>query len=117
MQKIIYKTDDGIAIIQPSDKALLKHTIEEIAQKDVPNGVPFKIVDDSVIPSDRTFRSAWEVDETELTDGVGSDHDVFVTDPSHPSYVDPKAEAKALAAEQEAAIEQARLAALTEIEE
>jgi hypothetical protein len=32
----------------------------------------FKIVDDSVVPSDRTFRNAWAVDEATLTDGVGA---------------------------------------------
>ena len=35
-------------------------------------GLKYKIVEDSVIPSDRSFRDAWEVDEAELTDGVGS---------------------------------------------
>jgi hypothetical protein len=38
-------------------------TIEEIAAKDVPAGKPFKIVDVSEIPSDRTFRNAWEYSE------------------------------------------------------
>lgn len=31
-----------------------------VAAKDVPEGKPFKIVDVSDIPSDRTFRDAWE---------------------------------------------------------
>ena len=31
----------------------------------------YKIVDESEISSDRTFRNAWEIDESELTDGVG----------------------------------------------
>ena len=31
----------------------------------------YKIVKNSEIPSDRTFRDAWEIDENELTDGVG----------------------------------------------
>ena len=31
-----------------------------IAAKDVPAGKPYKIVDVTDIPSDRTFRSAWE---------------------------------------------------------
>ena len=35
-------------------------TIEEIAAKDVPVGKPFKIVDVADIPTDRTFRNAWE---------------------------------------------------------
>jgi hypothetical protein len=35
-------------------------TIEEIAAKDVPAGKEFKIVSVNDIPSDRTFRDAWE---------------------------------------------------------
>lgn len=34
-----------------------------IANKDVPAGKPFQIVDASDIPSDRTFRDAWEYAE------------------------------------------------------
>jgi hypothetical protein len=57
-QQIIYPTDDGgVAIIIPADCGL---TIEEIATKDVPEGKPYKIVDVSDIPTDRTFRNAWE---------------------------------------------------------
>ena len=47
-------------------------TIEELAQKDVPTGLKYKIVEDSVIPTDRTFRNAWDVADEELTDGVGA---------------------------------------------
>lgn len=57
-QRIIYPIDDGgVAIIVPADCGL---TIEEIAAKDVPTGKPFKIVDVADIPTDRTFRNAWE---------------------------------------------------------
>jgi len=57
-QRIIYPTDDGgVAVIVPAECGL---TIEEIAAKDVPAGKPFKIVDVSDIPTDRTFRNAWE---------------------------------------------------------
>ena len=56
-KRIIYPTDDGVAIIVPADCGL---TIEEIASKDVPAGKPYKIVDVADIPSDRTFRNAWE---------------------------------------------------------
>ena len=56
-QRIIYQTDDGVAIIVPADCEL---TIEQIAAKDVPAGKPFKIIDADDIPSDRTFRDAWE---------------------------------------------------------
>ena len=37
--------------------------IEWIAAKDVPEGKPFKIVSVEDIPSDRTFRNAWEYAE------------------------------------------------------
>jgi hypothetical protein len=70
-ERIIYPTDNGgVAIIIPSPDCGL--TIEEIAAKDVPpyqeivdgetvtTARPYKIVDVSDIPSDRTFRNAWE---------------------------------------------------------
>lgn len=58
-QRIIYPTDEGgVAIIIPAPECGL--TVEEIAAKDVPQGKPFKIVDVSDIPTDRTFRNAWE---------------------------------------------------------
>lgn len=57
--RIIYPTDDGgVAVIIPATECGL--SIEEIAAKDVPAGKPFKIVDVSDIPEDRTFRNAWE---------------------------------------------------------
>ena len=60
-QRIIYPTDDGgVAIIIPADCGL---TIEELAAKDVPEGKPYKIVDVTDIPTDRTFRDAWEFTE------------------------------------------------------
>ena len=59
MQRIIYKTaDGGVAVIVPTEECGL--TIEAIAAKDVPAGTPFKIVEAADIPSDRTFRNAWE---------------------------------------------------------
>lgn len=58
-KRIIYPTDDGgVAVIIPASECGL--TIEEIATKDVPAGKPYKIVDVSDIPEDRTFRAAWE---------------------------------------------------------
>jgi hypothetical protein len=61
-QRIIYQTEDGgVAIIVPSAECGL--TIEQIAQKDVPSGKAYKIVDVADIPTDRTFRNAWEMTE------------------------------------------------------
>ena len=57
--RIIYPTPEGgVAIIVPAPDCGL--TIEQIAAKDVPAGVPFRIVEADTIPTDRTFRSAWE---------------------------------------------------------
>ena len=72
MNRIIYNQDNGVvAVIIPSPEALEQHGIQAIAIKDVPAGKPFKIVDAADIPSDRTDRDAWTVDEADLTDGVG----------------------------------------------
>jgi hypothetical protein len=61
MKRIIYKNPDNtVSIIVPTQEYLETHTIEELALKDVPANTPYKIVDVSEIPSDRTFRNAWE---------------------------------------------------------
>lgn len=64
MKRIIYKKEDGgVAVLIPTPEYLETHTIEELAAKDVPAGVAYKIVDVADIPSDRTFRDAWEYAE------------------------------------------------------
>ena len=57
--RIIYPTESGIAIIIPADCGL---SLIDIALKDVPAGVPFKLVPSKDIPADRTYRAAWEAD-------------------------------------------------------
>jgi hypothetical protein len=65
-KRIIYPTNEGgVVVIIPAVECGL--TIEEIAAKDVPEGVSFKIVDVSEIPEDRTFRNAWEYDYSDDT--------------------------------------------------
>ena len=60
-QRIVYQNDEGgVSIVIPTPEALETMTIEEIAAKDVPAGKEFKIVSIDDIPSDRTFRDAWE---------------------------------------------------------
>ena len=52
--RIIYPTDNGgVAIIVPAKSV-------ELAMKDIPEDKPYKIVDVADIPTDRTFRNAWE---------------------------------------------------------
>ena len=79
-QRIIYPNDDGgMSVIVPAAECGL--TIEQIAAKDVPpivvrgpeNSIvsstsrPFKIIEASDIPADRTFRAAWTADFSEVT--------------------------------------------------
>ena len=60
-QRIIYPNNDGgVSILIPTEEYLAEHTIEELAAKDVPAGKEYKIVNTTDIPSDRTFRNAWE---------------------------------------------------------
>lgn len=77
-KRIIFQSDDGgVCVIIPTPEAIKQYGIEVIALKDVPHGKPFKIVDAADIPSDRTFRAAWQVDEATLTDGVGAEYSTF----------------------------------------
>lgn len=74
-QRIIYQSDDGgVCVIIPTPEAIELLGIEAIALKDVPHGKPYKIVNTTDIPTDRSERAAWEVDEAQLTDGVGADY-------------------------------------------
>ena len=72
-KRIIHKTaNGGIAVIVPSPDCGL--TIEQIAAKDVPGGVPYLVLDAADIPTDRTFRGAWDADfATSDGEGIGAD--------------------------------------------
>jgi len=53
MNRIIYQAESGgVAVIIPTESV-------ELALKDVPEGVTYKIVSEADIPSDRYFRNAW----------------------------------------------------------
>ena len=71
MNRIIYKTDEGgVSVIIPTGEL----PIEDVCQKDVPAGTPYLIVEDDVIPSDRSFRGAWEADFSNPDGyGIGAD--------------------------------------------
>lgn len=59
--KILIKNPDGtVGIMHPILDCGL--SLNQIIAKDVPAGIPYEVVDDSVIPSDRTFRNAWRHD-------------------------------------------------------
>lgn len=57
MQAILYPTADGVAVVIPTGEL----PIEEVIAKDVPAGVPHKLVAPDAIP-DRYFRAAWRFD-------------------------------------------------------
>ena len=65
MSRIIYTKSDGtVSIITPAGDV-------NDAIKDVPSGLSYEIVEDSVIPTDRSFRNAWKQNsktiETDMT--------------------------------------------------
>lgn len=63
MKRIIFENDSGgVSIIIPAPEAVDLYGIEAIAQKDVPAGKTFYIVDEADIPDDRTDRDTWTVD-------------------------------------------------------
>lgn len=59
--RIIYPNDnDGIAVIVPAPGIAQSQALQA-----VPSGRPYLIVSDSDIPTDRTFRDAWQADFTD----------------------------------------------------
>jgi hypothetical protein len=79
-QRIIYPLDDEcVAVIAPAFNCDI--SVVEIARKDVPANKPYKIIDESAIPTDRTFRDAWEADFSN-PDGYGIGADAWFAEQS-----------------------------------
>lgn len=58
--RIIYPNDEGgVAVVVPAPGIN-----QEQALKAVPSGKKYLVVDKSQVPSDRTFRDAWQADFT-----------------------------------------------------
>ena len=77
-RKIFENLDKSIGILIPTQECIDIFGIEAIAKKDVPEGLSYWIVEDSVIPTDRTFRGAWEIDSSLGTaNGIGSTYSTF----------------------------------------
>ncbi|MGE4585680.1 MAG: hypothetical protein AB7C91_13655 [Sphaerochaeta sp.] len=71
-------TTGFVYVTRPTLEALRDHSLETIALKDVPEGYPFWLVGEAEIPTDRTFRNAWEVPEDwGPPDGYGSRFNTF----------------------------------------
>ena len=79
MKRIIYQNpDSSVSIIVPSPDALDGYVLVVLAKKDVPDGLPYWIVDTATIPTDRTFRAAWELSESAgAPDGYGAESNEF----------------------------------------
>jgi len=77
--RIVYtNTENSICVLTPTAEALSFATIEQIAEKDVPHDLPYWIRPVSDIPTDRTYRDAWEVDPAwGDPDGFGGESNEF----------------------------------------
>lgn len=85
--KVIFKgSDKRIKILSPSNWLSRPNGLTDIqwevllakitADKDIPEGNPYKIMYDSELP-DIEFMSCWEVDDSFLTDGIGLSKEQF----------------------------------------
>ncbi len=71
--RILYKSAEGVlAIMSPADNCEL--SLQEIAEKDVPAGFPFKIVLATELPEEDQYRNSWTIDDSALVDGFGGEH-------------------------------------------
>lgn len=71
---IIHKDVNGVLRVTRPSSGI---DIHAAARQAVLSGYPYKIVDESEIPTDRTFRTAWTADDVNLTDGVGNSSDLL----------------------------------------
>jgi hypothetical protein len=69
-KRAVFKNDQGgISVVVPSPG--LDLSMLEVAQRVVPAGQPFWIINVTDQPNDRTFRNAWEIDEAEMGNPSG----------------------------------------------
>ena len=72
MKVILYTDTDGnLCVITPALELSDLISINDVAMASVPAGMPYVIVDEDAVPSDRTFRDAWQYDTETNPDGVG----------------------------------------------
>ena len=52
--------DDRLVVVVPSDHALKNYSREQLAQRLVPAGRPWRWISSDQLPKSRMFRDAWE---------------------------------------------------------
>lgn len=72
MKIIFQNSQGGVSVIIPTGEL----SIEEVAAKDVPQGVAYEIVEDDAIPSDRFFRNAWVANGAAVDVDLGKAKDI-----------------------------------------
>ena len=71
--RIIFQNESGgVSVIIPTGEL----PIEEVAAKDVPEGVAYEIVEDDAIPADRFFRNAWIANGAAVDVDLGKAKDI-----------------------------------------
>ena len=71
MKRIIQKENGNISVIHPAPKSRLENETEaewldRVFTRATPDGAVFSDVDDAQIPSDRSFRNAWEIKDKKV---------------------------------------------------
>ena len=70
MDRIIYaRADGGVSIVIATNE--WHGTLDELARKIVPCGTPYKLISQSDLPADRTWRDAWVPEDGFVPDGLG----------------------------------------------
>ena len=73
MSKIIYTNPDGtVSVIHPTGNV-------NDAVKDVPSGLSYEIVEDSAIPTDRSFRNAWKQNSKTIETDIAKAREIHKT--------------------------------------
>lgn len=80
--KIVYNDKDGLKVLHPA----IDIDIKIIADKDVPSGILYKLIEDSELPP-RDTRNYWTMEiNNNNADGIGLTKEEFVK--KYPEYKD-----------------------------
>ena len=72
MNRVIYQNiDNTVAVLIPAQEVLDIVGLQAIAEKDCPKDLPYWLVMDTDIPSDRTDRNSWVLENMPEPDGFG----------------------------------------------